>query len=67
MTLTAAAAATENFLDICSRELLATGCELLELTRKGDLHWKVFCRMNCLQSYDLEQKELFKEERDDEL
>jgi hypothetical protein len=25
----------ENFLDICSRELLATGCELLELTRKG--------------------------------
>ncbi|WJX78158.1 DNA helicase [Trifolium repens] len=28
----------ENFLDICSRELLATGCELLELTRKGSDH-----------------------------
>jgi hypothetical protein len=25
----------ENFLDICSRELLARGCELLKRTRKG--------------------------------
>ncbi|KAK6117202.1 hypothetical protein DH2020_049081 [Rehmannia glutinosa] len=31
----------ENFLGICSRELLARGCELLKKTRKGDLHWKV--------------------------
>ncbi|XP_057771608.1 VAN3-binding protein-like isoform X2 [Salvia miltiorrhiza] len=31
----------ENFLEICSRELLARGCELLKRTRKGDLHWKV--------------------------
>ncbi|WJX14678.1 hypothetical protein P8452_04899 [Trifolium repens] len=31
----------DNFLDICSRELLARGCELLKRTRKGDLHWKV--------------------------
>ncbi|XP_073151771.1 VAN3-binding protein-like isoform X2 [Henckelia pumila] len=31
----------ENFLGICSRELLAKGCELLKRTRKGDLHWKV--------------------------
>ncbi|PNX81722.1 hypothetical protein L195_g037747, partial [Trifolium pratense] len=31
----------ENFLDICNRELLARGCELLKRTRKGDLHWKV--------------------------
>nr|KJB28376.1 hypothetical protein B456_005G045200 [Gossypium raimondii] len=31
----------ENFLGICSRELLARGCELLKRTRKGDLHWKV--------------------------
>ncbi|CAJ1977163.1 unnamed protein product [Sphenostylis stenocarpa] len=30
-----------NFLGICSRELLARGCELLKRTRKGDLHWKV--------------------------
>ncbi|XP_047317440.1 VAN3-binding protein-like [Impatiens glandulifera] len=29
-----------NFLNICSRELLARGCELLKRTRKGDLHWK---------------------------
>ncbi|KAL1806505.1 hypothetical protein ACET3Z_029573 [Daucus carota] len=29
-----------NFVDICSRELLARGCELLKRTRKGDLHWK---------------------------
>ncbi|XP_010649956.1 VAN3-binding protein isoform X2 [Vitis vinifera] len=33
--------AEENFLGICSRELLARGCELLKRTRKGDLHWKV--------------------------
>ncbi|KAG8370261.1 hypothetical protein BUALT_Bualt14G0098500 [Buddleja alternifolia] len=31
----------ENFLGICSRELLARGCELLKKTRKGDLHWKI--------------------------
>ncbi|EYU41444.1 hypothetical protein MIMGU_mgv1a006135mg [Erythranthe guttata] len=31
----------ENFLGICSRELLARGSELLKKTRKGDLHWKV--------------------------
>ncbi|XP_051128099.1 VAN3-binding protein-like [Andrographis paniculata] len=31
----------ENFLGICSRELLGRGCELLKKTRKGDLHWKV--------------------------
>ncbi|XP_004496687.1 VAN3-binding protein isoform X2 [Cicer arietinum] len=31
----------ENFLGICSRELLARGCELLKRTRKGDLHLKV--------------------------
>ncbi|KAL1803968.1 hypothetical protein ACET3Z_032615 [Daucus carota] len=31
----------ENFLGICSRELLARGCELLKRTRKGDLHWKI--------------------------
>ncbi|KAL0388548.1 UNVERIFIED_CONTAM: VAN3-binding protein [Sesamum radiatum] len=31
----------ENFLGICSRELLARGCELLKRTRKGELHWKV--------------------------
>ncbi|XP_042038254.1 VAN3-binding protein-like isoform X2 [Salvia splendens] len=31
----------ENFLEICSRELLARGCELLKRTRKGDLHWKL--------------------------
>ncbi|GAV57563.1 Auxin_canalis domain-containing protein/PH_2 domain-containing protein [Cephalotus follicularis] len=31
----------ENFLGICSKELLARGCELLKRTRKGDLHWKV--------------------------
>ncbi|RDX67997.1 VAN3-binding protein, partial [Mucuna pruriens] len=34
-------ASEENFLGICSRELLARGCELLKRTRKGDLHWKV--------------------------
>ena len=27
----------ENFLGICSRELLARGCELLKRTRKGKL------------------------------
>ncbi|KAJ7954841.1 VAN3-binding protein-like [Quillaja saponaria] len=31
----------ENFLGICSRELLARGCELLKRTREGDLHWKI--------------------------
>ncbi|GFZ08803.1 auxin canalization protein [Actinidia rufa] len=31
----------ENFLGICSRELLVRGCELLKRTRKGDLHWKI--------------------------
>ncbi|XP_075473505.1 VAN3-binding protein-like isoform X2 [Primulina tabacum] len=31
----------KNFLGICSRELLAKGCELLKRTRKGDLHWKI--------------------------
>ncbi|XP_017415195.1 VAN3-binding protein isoform X3 [Vigna angularis] len=31
----------ENFLGICSRELLARGVELLKRTRKGDLHWKI--------------------------
>lgn len=31
----------ENFLGICSRELLARGCELLKRTRNGDLHWKI--------------------------
>ncbi|KAK7280078.1 hypothetical protein RJT34_25140 [Clitoria ternatea] len=31
----------ENFLGICSRELLARGCELLKRTRKDDLHWKI--------------------------
>ncbi|XVF38281.1 hypothetical protein REPUB_Repub20aG0087200 [Reevesia pubescens] len=31
----------ENFLGICSRELLARGSELLKRTRKGDLHWKI--------------------------
>ncbi|XP_073124576.1 VAN3-binding protein-like isoform X2 [Henckelia pumila] len=33
--------AEENFLGICSRELLARGGELLKRTRKGDLHWKI--------------------------
>ncbi|KAF2284303.1 hypothetical protein GH714_020350 [Hevea brasiliensis] len=31
----------QNFLGMCSRELLARGCELLKRTRKGDLHWKI--------------------------
>ncbi|XP_010481815.1 PREDICTED: VAN3-binding protein-like [Camelina sativa] len=31
----------DNFLGVCSKELLAKGCELLKRTRKGDLHWKV--------------------------
>ncbi|KAG8658668.1 hypothetical protein MANES_03G173800v8 [Manihot esculenta] len=31
----------DNFLGICSRELLARGYELLKRTRKGDLHWKI--------------------------
>ncbi|XP_040385398.1 VAN3-binding protein-like [Oryza brachyantha] len=32
---------TNNFLSICSQELLARGTELLKRTRKGALHWKV--------------------------
>ncbi|PIA31650.1 hypothetical protein AQUCO_04900152v1 [Aquilegia coerulea] len=31
----------ENFLGICSQELLARGCELLKRTRQGELHWKI--------------------------
>ncbi|KEH41061.1 VAN3-binding protein isoform X2 [Medicago truncatula] len=31
----------ENFLGICSRELLARGFELLKRTRTGELHWKI--------------------------
>ncbi|CAA7404026.1 unnamed protein product [Spirodela intermedia] len=31
----------QNFLGLCSRELLARGTELLKRTRKGALHWKV--------------------------
>ncbi|XP_048497304.1 VAN3-binding protein isoform X2 [Beta vulgaris subsp. vulgaris] len=31
----------DNFLGICSKELLARGCELLKRTRSGDLHWKI--------------------------
>ncbi|KAL1561778.1 VAN3-binding protein-like isoform X1 [Salvia divinorum] len=34
-------AAEENFLGICSKELLARGGELLKRTRQGDLHWKI--------------------------
>ncbi|PAN21806.1 hypothetical protein PAHAL_3G489900 [Panicum hallii] len=30
-----------NFLGICTQELLARGTELLKRTRKGSLHWKV--------------------------
>ncbi|CAL4926321.1 unnamed protein product [Urochloa decumbens] len=30
-----------NFLGICSQEVLARGTELLKRTRKGALHWKV--------------------------
>ncbi|KAK4281199.1 hypothetical protein QN277_012721 [Acacia crassicarpa] len=33
----------DNFLGICSQELLARGTELLKRTRKGDLHWKIVC------------------------
>uniref|UniRef100_A0A0D9Y177 PH domain-containing protein n=1 Tax=Leersia perrieri TaxID=77586 RepID=A0A0D9Y177_9ORYZ len=32
---------SNNFLSICSQELLARGTELLKRTRKGALHWKV--------------------------
>lgn len=32
----------ENFLGICSRELLARGCELLKRTRKGTISFFVF-------------------------
>ncbi|XP_078442727.1 VAN3-binding protein-like [Wolffia australiana] len=31
----------ESFLELCSRDLLMRGTELLKRTRKGDLHWKV--------------------------
>ncbi|XP_058106140.1 VAN3-binding protein-like isoform X2 [Magnolia sinica] len=31
----------ENFLGVCSQELLARGSELLKRTRKGALHWKI--------------------------
>nr|XP_010923525.1 VAN3-binding protein isoform X3 [Elaeis guineensis] len=31
----------ENFLGLCSQELLARGTELLKRTRKGALHWKI--------------------------
>ncbi|KAM7256440.1 hypothetical protein ACFE04_012181 [Oxalis oulophora] len=31
----------ENFIGVCSQELLAKGSELLKRTRKGDLHWKM--------------------------
>uniref|UniRef100_A0A1D1Z309 UPF0324 membrane protein M6_Spy0799 n=1 Tax=Anthurium amnicola TaxID=1678845 RepID=A0A1D1Z309_9ARAE len=31
----------ENFLAMCSQELLARGTELLKRTRKGALHWKI--------------------------
>ncbi|CAN6348390.1 unnamed protein product [Urochloa humidicola] len=30
-----------NFLGICTQELLARGTELLKRTRKGSLHWKI--------------------------
>lgn len=30
-----------NFLGLCSQELLARGTELLKRTRKGALHWKI--------------------------
>ncbi|KAL8162704.1 hypothetical protein V2J09_014193 [Rumex salicifolius] len=40
----------ENFRGVCSKKLLARGCELLKRTRKGELHWKIVCmyinRMN---------------------
>lgn len=32
----------ENFLGICSRELLARGCELLKRTRKGKIFLSAF-------------------------
>lgn len=32
----------ENFLGICSRELLARGCELLKRTRKGTVFFFLF-------------------------
>ena len=31
----------ENFLGICSRELLARGCELLKRTRKGNFPFEI--------------------------
>ncbi|CAH9095549.1 unnamed protein product [Cuscuta epithymum] len=31
----------DNFLGICSREMLSRGGELLKRTRKGELHWKI--------------------------
>ncbi|ONK58338.1 uncharacterized protein A4U43_C09F11180 [Asparagus officinalis] len=33
--------AEDNFLGLCTQELLARGTELLKRTRKGDLHWKI--------------------------
>lgn len=51
----------ENFLGICSRELLAKGCELLKRTRKG-IHLslnpqnisQLFCQTSCIwHCYDL--------------
>ncbi|XVF20651.1 hypothetical protein REPUB_Repub12eG0019800 [Reevesia pubescens] len=55
----------DNFLGICSRELLARGCELLKRTRKGDLHWKVVSvyinRIN--QQRKIQKEELKKAER----
>ncbi|KAG2622016.1 hypothetical protein PVAP13_3NG290200 [Panicum virgatum] len=36
-----ALAEENNFLGICTQELLARGTELLKRTRKGSLHWKV--------------------------
>lgn len=31
----------DNFLGICSQDVLGRGAELLKRTRKGDLHWKI--------------------------
>ncbi|KNA16278.1 hypothetical protein SOVF_090540 [Spinacia oleracea] len=47
----------DNFLGICSRELLARGCELLKRTRKGDLHWKIVSvYMNRMNQVTLKMK-----------
>ncbi|CAL0333497.1 unnamed protein product [Lupinus luteus] len=57
----------ENFLGICSRELLAGGCELLKRTRTGELHWKYVSvyinRMNqviFLSIYSIRKKVMLK-------